>query len=60
MYSNTSPQRGPGPIDMVSLSSDSWSVFKLVLEMRTPVELMFAASEIGMWPPPRMEKSVDV
>ena len=33
-------------------------MFKLVLEINTPVLLMFAASGMGMWPPPRMANFV--
>jgi hypothetical protein len=33
-------------------------VFKFVLEIKTPVLLTFAASEMGMWPPPRMANFV--
>lgn len=45
---------------IVSLSSESLSVFKLVLEIKTPVLLMFAASAMGIWPPPRIANLVEV
>lgn len=39
-------------------SSDSFSSVNPKLEISTPDELIFAASAIGMWPPPRIANGV--
>lgn len=52
--------RLPGPVESVCLSSDNRRSFRLELDIRIPLELMFAALLMGMCPPPRMANRVCV